>query len=188
MPTNRPWGAIALLALALASCKTAQEAPDRASMTDEVTAEATVLAVDRVSREVTLQRADGAILEVVAGPDVRNFDRIAAGDTVTARYAVSLSARRLAPDEPDTLPVVEVAAARADPGQRPGAAIGSGVALTVFVKSVDADRHVVVFTDPDGVIHAIEAERDQGKRFVEGLKPGDRVELLYGEALALSVE
>ena len=29
---------------------------------------------------------------------------------------------------------------------------------------------------------------ENGKRFVDGLKPGDRVELTYGEALVLAVE
>jgi hypothetical protein len=60
--------------------------------------------------------------------------------------------------------------------------------MTVSVKSVDRKLNIVVFTDPSGELHAVEAERDEGKRFVAGLKAGDRVELIYTEALALSVE
>lgn len=186
---NRLWGAIPVLAAALiASCSSTPEAPTQAQITDEVAVEATILAVDKASRELTLQRSDGTSVVVVAGPEVRNFDQIEAGSKVTARYVVSLSARRLGPDDPGTQPTAGVAAARAKPGELPGAAIGAGVELTVVVKSVDLEQHLVVFTDPDGVIHAVEAQRDEGRRFIAGLKPGDRVELVYAEALALAVE
>jgi hypothetical protein len=127
-------------------------------------------------------------MEVVAGPEVRNFDQIEAGNIVTARYVVSLSARRLDPDEADTEPSAAVLTARAEPGQAPAGAIRADVAMTVLVKSVDQDQHVVTFTDPNGVLHVVEAERDEGKNFVRGLKPGDRVELVYEEAFAMSVE
>jgi hypothetical protein len=62
------------------------------------------------------------------------------------------------------------------------------MAMTVVVKSVDQEQHVVTFTDPNGVLREVEAERDEGKSFVKGLKPGDRVELIYEEVLAISVE
>ena len=46
----------------------------------------------------------------------------------------------------------------------------------------------MVVTGPTGNIQAIEAQRETGKRFVSGLKPGDRVELTYGEDVVLAVE
>jgi len=164
------------------------EAPRQAKISDEVVAEASVLAVDAATRELTLKRADGTRVVVVAGPEVRNFAQIKVGDMVTARYIVSLSARRLAADEPDTEPSLGVAAARAKPGERPAGAIGADVAMTVVVKSVDLERHVVVFTDPGGALHAVEAERDVGRRFIAGLSPGDRVELVYAKVFVLGVE
>ena len=186
---NRTWGAFTLLATALlASCASTPEAPTQASISDEVAVEATILAVDKAARELTLQRSDGTQVVVVAGPEVRNFDQIQAGNKVSARYIVSLSVRRLAPDEPDTEPSLGVGAGRAEPGQAPAGVIGADVALTVVVKSVDLAQHLVVFTDPEGRIHAVEAERDEGRRFIAGLKAGDRVELVYGEALVLAVE
>lgn len=185
----RPWGVIPfLLAGLVAGCASTPEAPTKAEVTEEVSAEATVLAVDKGAREVTLQRADGTRAVVVAGPEVRNFDRIEVGNKISARYVVSLSARRLKPDEPDTQSTVGVAAGRAKAGEAPAGAIGAGVAVTVVVKSVDLERNIVAFTDPEGSLHAVEAQRDEGKRFIAGLKPGDRVELVYGEALILEVK
>jgi len=183
------WGLVSVLtATLLVACATTPEAPKEAKISDEVLVQATVVGIDKENRELLLERPDGSYVKVVAGPDVRNFDRIVVGNTVSARYIVSLSARRLDADEPDIEPTIEVVAGRAEPGQAPAAAVGADMVMTVVVKSVDLDQHVVTFTDPGGVLHAVEAERDEGKAFVKGLKPGDRVELSYEEVLVMAVE
>ena len=182
------WGMIPLLVAALfAGCKSTPPAPTQAQITDEVAVEATVLAVNKSTREITLQRPDGASIKVVAGPAIRNFDQIQTGNKLNARYVVSLNARRLAADEVTQSPAVGVVAARAKVGEAPAGAIGAGATMTVVIKSVDIKQHIVVFTDPDGVLQTVQAERDEGKRFIAGLKPGDRVEITYGEALVLAV-
>lgn len=127
-------------------------------------------------------------MDLIAGPEVRNFDQLQPGATVKARYVVTLSARRLDADEPDVEPSVEVVTARAEPGEAPGAAIGTGMVMTVVIKTVDLEKNVVTFTDPDGVLHAVEAERDEGKAFIKGLKPDDRVVLTYDEVFVLAAE
>jgi hypothetical protein len=172
----------------LAGCAATPEAPKEAKISDEVLVQATVVDIDKENRELLLERPDGSYVEVVAGPEVRNFDQIVVGNTVSARYIVSLSARRLEPDEADIEPSVGVVAGRAEPGQAPAAAVGADMVLTVVVRSVDLDQHIVTFADPGGVLHAVEAERDEGKAFVKGLKPGDRVELNYEEVLVMGVE
>ncbi len=181
-------GALPFLAASLiAGCASTPTAPRHAQVTDEVSAEASVLGVNKASRDITIQRPDGEILVIVAGPAVRNFDQIKAGDKVVAQYTVSLAARVLAAGEPDTAPVAGLAAGRAETGQMPAGAIGAGVALTVKVQSVDKAQHIVTFTGPDGRMHVMRAQRDEGKEFVDGLKSGDRVELIYKEAVAISV-
>jgi len=179
---------VALLFAGVLGCASTKDAPTKAQITENVTAQATVLNVNKATREVTLEDSGGSRWVLVCGRDVRNFDRIAKGDKVRAHYTVSVTARRLAADEADTAPTLAVAAARAAPGELPAGALGAGAVMTVVVKSVDKAKHIVTFTDPGGALHAIEAERDEGKRFVEGLKPGDRVELACGESLALTVD
>lgn len=181
--------AIALLAAAtIAACAATPEAPTQVQISDEVAAKVNVLAVNKATRELTLERTDGSPVVVVAGPEVRNFDQIRVGDKVTARYVVTLSARLLAPDEPNTKTSIGALAARAQPGQRPAGAIGADVAMTVVIKSVDVDKHLVIFTGPDGALDVVEAEREEGQRFIAGLKPGDRVEVIYGKLFVLAVE
>ncbi len=177
-----------LAVLMITACAATPEAPNEAKISDEVTVQAMVVAVDKETRELTLKRPDGSSVEVIAGPEIRNFEQIEPGNTVTARYVVSLTARRLEADAPDTEPTAGLLTARAEPGQAPAGAIGSDMIMTVVVKSVDQDQHIVTFTDPNGALHAIEAERDEGKNFVRGLQPGDRVELIYEELLVMSVE
>ena len=181
-------GILLLLSTLIAGCASAPEAPTEAQITDEVVSQATVVAVDKATRELTLQRPDGSRVAVVAGPEVRNFDRLKAGDVVKSRYVVSLSARRLGPDEPAEGPAIAMAAARAEPGENPAGAISAGLTLKVVVKSVDLKEHIVVFAGEDGAVRAVQAERDEGRRFISGLKPGDRVNLVYREVLAVAVE
>lgn len=172
----------------LAACASTPEAPKQVEITDEVVAQVRILDVDKSTRTLTLERSSGAPLVVTAGPEIRNFDQIQPGDSLTARYVVGLSARRLEPNEPDTPPSVGALVARARSGQRPGAAIGADVVMTVVIKTVDLNSNVVTFVTPSGSLEAVEAEREKGQRFIAGLKPGDRVELIYGEVLALGVK
>ncbi len=179
---------LALFVAALAAACATSSALDRAEISEEVVVESTVQAVDAETREITLKREDGALIVVVAGPAVRNFPQIEVGDTVNARYRVTLSAQRLKPDETAEDPAAGVAVGVAAPGTKPGVAIASGAEVTVTVETVDKRKHIVVLTGPDGELHSVRAQRDEGRRFVEGLKAGDRVKLAYAEAVALSVD
>jgi hypothetical protein len=169
-------------------CSSTPKEPERARIVHEVTAEASVRSVDAATRMIELERADGARILVIAGPEVRNFDQIAVGDTVTARYAETISARQLGPNEIALEPGVIVAAGAAEAGARPAVAIGAGLALTVTVESLDFNENLIVFTDPSGALHAVRPQTGTGRTFIKKLKVGDRVELMFTEEVMLSVE
>jgi hypothetical protein len=175
-------------ALMIAGCTTPGEAPNEVHIVDGIDVEAQVIAVDKTTRELTLQTPDGVHVVLVAGSEVRNFDQIDAGHTITASYTVTVNARKLAVDEADTEASLDIAAARAEAGTKPAGGIGAGLTMTVVVKSVDTDTNIVTFTTPDGMLQAVEAEREEGQAFIAGLKPGDRVELIYVEASVISVD
>ena len=186
---SRFTGAIPLLVTVLmASCSSTSERLEAAGIRQEVETTAVVSGIDRMTREIMLERPDGSRFVIFAGPEVRNFDQIGVGETVKARYIESLTARVLGPNEPDAEPTIAVAAARAKVGQEPAGGIAAGVEMTVVVKSIDLAEHLVVFTNPAGQLRVIRAQREQGRKFIAGLKPGDRVTLLYGQAVVVTVE
>ena len=62
---------------------------------------ATVEAIEASSRTVTLKKTDGTFVSIVAGPDIKRFDEIKIGDTVTAKYYDNLVIRMKQPGEAD---------------------------------------------------------------------------------------
>jgi hypothetical protein len=178
-----------------ASCKQSEPSneqvaprPTSAEVSEQATATATVRAIDPAARSITLQRTDGTTVVIVAGPQVANFDQIAVGDVLRVRYLESLAAEILEPEEADVPAGAEMAAGTAAPGTKPAAGIGVRAGVTVRVDSVDAERNIVVFTPPDGVMRSVRVTRPEGRELLKSLKPGDRVVITYSEALAISID
>jgi len=188
--------AAAIAALFAAGCaeppkETLQEskAPEDASIANEVTKTAKVASIDQATRTVGLVDADGRKGSVVCGPEVRNFEQIAVGDTVAVRYHESLAVALVKPGATPPDASVALAGGRAAKGAQPAAAIGGQITQLVKIDSVDLKRNVVVFTPTVGGVQvATIVKRDEGKAFIAGLKPGDVVEITYTQAVAISVE
>ncbi|KOQ18173.1 hypothetical protein ABW34_28590, partial [Achromobacter xylosoxidans] len=71
-----------------------------------------VTAVDPASRTITLQGTNGNVVDVQAGPNVRNFKQIKPGDSLTLDYyeSVAIDVRRAGSGAPEV--VTETAATR----------------------------------------------------------------------------
>jgi len=175
-------------AKAAPAAATASSAGTHAQISDQLSATATVVALDKAQRLVTLRGDDGRVFQIKAGDEVRNFDQVKVGDQLKVKYKVTLSATLLPPGESQTAPVGGVVAARAAPGEKPAAGMGAVVSVRVKVASLDPAHDIVVCTLPSGELVAHKVATDEGRTFVKHLKPGDLVQLDYSEALALSVE
>jgi hypothetical protein len=152
---------------------------------DEVTA--TVEAVNLEKRLVTLKNADGETFTIEAGPEVRNLPQVKVGDTVVARYYRALAAQMKPAGMPEA-PVIDMMAERAPEGERPAAAVGTTATATVTIVSTADEGRVVSFSGEDGLVRVLDVKSPAAQEFVRGLKAGDKVELNYTEALAVSVE
>ena len=150
----------------------------------EVTA--TVTSIDPVSRLVSLRAEDNRLFAVLAGEDVRNFNQIKVGDEVNVQYYQALAAEVTQVEASDQTAAV-VLGERAAEGQRPGGSVGSIYTAIVTIDTVDAATGTVSFTGPGGKQREVTAEREGGAAFISQLKPGDRVQLTYAEALAIAV-
>jgi len=186
----------AIAALFAAGCtetpkdtKQESKAPEDASVANEVTKKAKVETVDKATRTIGLVGEDGKKALVACGPEVRNFDQIAVGDTVAVKYHESLAVSLVKPGEAPPPDSVALAAGRAAKGAQPAAAIGGQITQTVKIESVDLKNHVVVFTPKDGGDkREVAVKRPEGQTFIAGLKPGDLVEMTYTQAIAIAVE
>ena len=65
--------------------------PGKAVAVSVVEATATVVAINTATRTVTLKRADGHLVEVVCGDEVKNFAQISVGDNVKVSYQEALT-------------------------------------------------------------------------------------------------
>jgi hypothetical protein len=163
-------------------------APSRASITNEVTATAQVVAVDAGTRMVTLRREDGSTMQVKAGEAVRNFAQIAVGDTLKVKYQEKLEASLRPKGEPAQAASAVAAAARAEAGAKPGGGVGVGISVRVRVESLDRENNIVTFSLSTGELVSRRVATPEGREFVKGLKLGDTVQLDYSETLAISID
>jgi len=150
-------------------------------------ATATVTALDQAKRLISLKADDGREFTVEAGDEVRNFSQIKVGDEVTVQYYQALAAEVTKAEASDDDRGAVVLGARAPEGDKPAGAIGTVQTAMVTIDSVNTATSTVSFTDPDGKKRETKVQREQGREFISQLKPGDRVQLTYGESLAIAV-
>jgi hypothetical protein len=143
--------------------------------------------VNPATRALVLNSGQGVRVALVAGPDVRNLDQIKVGDRVVAVYHQALAAEVKPRGTPITAPVAADRIERAKPGEKPGGAAGVSVAMTVHIESVDKSFNTVSFKRSDGIVRTVAVEDPDAQRFIHTLRPGDPVEIVYTEALAVSV-
>jgi Cu/Ag efflux protein CusF len=175
-----------LVLSAIATCTHAQEpaAPVVNSRFEKV--EATVEAVDLATREVSLRGAKGSV-SVIAGPEVRNLDKVHVGDKVVVSYYQGIAAQMAKGDSKVTEPAVAAFAYRAEKGAQPGAGVGASMTGTVVVERVDTEANTVTVKDRNGKVHVIAVKSPNMQQFIRTLKQGDSVDVTYTESVAINV-
>src|SRR5512139_3488390 len=123
--------------------------PGKAAAVSTVDLAATVVAIDKATRTVTLKGAQGRTLEVVCGEEVRNFDQIRVGDQVSARYQESLTLE-LKKTQAPTGATGATVTARAAPGARPAGVLGREIQVLADVVAVDPAKSTISLKGPQG--------------------------------------
>ena len=145
---------------------------------------ATVTAIDRATREVTLVTKDGTKTTVKAGPEVANFAQIEVGDQVKASVTERLVIFVRKPGEPAGDGAASVVAL-APIGDKPGGVMANTEEFTAKVKSIDVKHHQATLQLPDGTSKTFDVRPDVDltKQTV-----GADVVIHTTEAIAISVE
>ena len=144
----------------------------------------TVEAIDKASRRVLVQGPDRTILYRVSD-EVRNFDQVEVGDTITLNYVETVAVAMADPDDTGE-PLVDIFGARAEEGQRPGA-LGATIG-TVVVDFIDYDprTHIARVRTPDGEVLSVTVAEEL-RRFASTRLAGDRILIAVEEAVAINV-
>jgi hypothetical protein len=146
---------------------------------------AVVETVDQKTREVRLRAANGELVDLVAGPEIRNLPQLAVGDRVRVTYYESVAARMAEPGAggPTTAAAV---AGRAPQGQKPAGLLGATVNMVVTMVSYDPASAVATFTTPEGTTESVVVHPAM-RAFAAARKPGDRVDVQLTSAVAVSI-
>jgi len=185
----------AILAASVAFAAGAQQAPatsssvavtpGKAVATSTTTASAVIVSIDSTYRIVTLKTASGKVVEVVAGPEVKNFDQLKVGQKVKAAYSEALSLElKKGGGKPLTM-TEKGGATQAAPGAKPGAGGARQVTVLADVVKVDTKAHLVTLRGPAGNQVDLKVEDPEQ---LKNIKKGDQVEAVYTEAVADTVE
>ena len=148
--------------------------------------------VDPVSRELLLRGAagaqSGALLSMIVGPQVQRLDQIRPGDRVTVTYYQALAAQAVNVFSSQSQPFEGVTVDRRETAERPGATVTRVRRGRVVITAVDPSRNTVSFVGPNNAVRTVSPKNEEVASFLRKLKVGDQVDIVYEEALAVSVE
>jgi Cu/Ag efflux protein CusF len=149
-----------------------------------VTASATVVKIDHKKREVRLKTEDGKEETFIVDKAVKNLDQVKKGDVVVATYveALAYEVKKGGAAAPAS---ATAGAATAKPGEKPMGVAATEVTVSVTITAIDEKAPSVTFKGPKGNSRTVKV-KDPAK--LAGVKVGDKVELTYTRAIALSVE
>jgi Cu/Ag efflux protein CusF len=155
------------------------------TQTEGVEVTTKIEAIDHTKRMVTLKDADGVTETIHCGPEVKRFDELKVGDTVTFRYYESIAYAIRKPGQPSGLPANTDPAITRSKGPRPGGTLSQQETATVTIKAIDAKVPSVTVLTEDGRTASFKVE---DKKNLQGVKVGDKVEITYTEAVMISVK
>jgi len=122
---------------------------------------------------------------ILCGPEVKRFDELKVGDTITFRYYESVAYAIRKPGQPTGLPAQTGPAVVRGQGARPGGTISQQETATVTIKAIDAKVPSVTVLTGDGRTVSLKVE---DKNNLKDVKAGDKVEITYTEAVMISVK
>lgn len=170
---NQPQAAVAVV-----------KAPDGGGAAEAVQLQGKIKSVDKKARSVVVVGPNGNEIQLNLSDEVRNFDQIKVGDivTLTMIHALALELRKVENSGiRERVDSENVTAAK--PGEKPGVLVEKSVRVIANVVAVNAKAGIVTVRGPKRTLEL--APKDPGT--LKNVKVGDQVEVVYVEAVALTV-
>ena len=150
----------------------------------EASAKLEVVEINHEKRTVKLKNENGDIEQIEVGDDVRNFDQVKVGDFVNVNYAEAIQIQVFKSDEVESGAVADAVFARAEEGEKPGAAIIENVTMVAEITAIDLEKKTVTLTDKEGNSETLTPRKPEN---LEKVKVGDKVMFSYTQAMSISV-
>ncbi|MDH5256269.1 MAG: hypothetical protein OEW72_10175 [Gammaproteobacteria bacterium] len=178
--------AVALLTLGASPLMAADQGKPAGSVSTSVTRTATVTKIDAKDRWITLKLADGSLVDVQAGPTVKNFAQIKVGDQVVASQEQTvtievLPAGQAAPNVTGGSSVVG-----SPMGAKPMGIVVDTTVVSGTVTAIDYQQRLVTLQGPAGNSRTLQVG-PAAKKF-DQVKKGDVVVLTLKTATAIEVK
>jgi hypothetical protein len=145
---------------------------------------AVVQAIDYDTREVTLVDDAGDTVSFIAGDEVQNLAQVEVGDVLTVEEIDTVTVQVVTGDGQGPSEGEMVAAARAQAGQKPGAAAMGSTVIVAVIQDIDYDTGDVILLGPDGTLSDYQADPAN----LTNVDIGDNVVITVSEAFSISVE
>ena len=143
----------------------------------------TIEALEAATRTVTIQKSDGTYVTIVAGPDISRFSELKVGQKINVRYYENVVVMVKQPGEPDT-----DTAAKGTTGSEqalPGGTKAKQRTITATITAIDPNVPSITFTGPNGWKYS---SKVQDKEALAKVKVGDKVDIVWTEAMLVSLE
>jgi len=167
--------AILLPAVASAQIKTIPGEP--------ITVTATVTAIDHTTRLMTLKAADGTLTVITVPAEVKRFNELKVGDTISAKYTDNIILRVMKPGEPAVNTGTQGMAVGA--GAKPSATATAQRSVTATITAIDPAVPSITLQGPDKKIYT---EKVADKEALKQVKVGDRLDITWSAAILLSAD
>ena len=170
------------LIAALCLLVTGAAAQEQKSTRDVALVTGKVEKLDPFARAVTLRTPEGLLHTVYAGKELKAFDELRSGDTITVRISESVVVA-VKPNARMTAIEDNTAAAKKAP-EAAGADVVQQLKAVVRVETIDLAQQVITYKTADNrnVMRQV-ADR----RLLEGLKRGDTIEITYTRERAIEI-
>lgn len=163
------------------------ESASDGEQTTVVEAQATVVKIDYVGRNVTLEAVDGRTFTVHAPESLGPLDNIHGGDTLRAVYVEAIAGEVREPTEAELkMPWVKLSKAQMGEFEgQPVAADTFGVRAVCTIEGMNRLLGTATVTDSKGRVHILTEVKPS---MMEGVTLGQTVVIDYLQAFALTLE
>lgn len=143
-----------------------------------------VTKIDTKNRVVTFKNKDGE-LDIVAGPEVKNFAQIKVGDRLDVQYALAVAIELVKTKSNDVRGrEVTTDTQTAPAGNKPGMVKTNIVKTTASVVAIDQKKQIVSLKGPKGNVVNVKVENPA---LLKGITTNDQVYVTYAEGVAAVV-